>query len=94
MSVRGNTSLGEGIRLEQPEMLQGFVSYVFDPKTETTFFQQLKGGDFNIDERVGIFFSNRLMTLCKIAYLRIRILSICSFTIISSKERLIWIAFF
>ena len=41
-----DTNVGEGIQLEQPEKLQVFLPYVFDPKTETTFFQQLKDGDF------------------------------------------------
>lgn len=34
------------IQLEQAELLQVFLPYVFDPKTETTFFQQLKEGGF------------------------------------------------
>lgn len=65
MSVRGNTNLGEGIQLEQSEMLQVFLPYVFDPKTETTFFQQLKDGDFTIDERAGIMKSRVKLHDCE-----------------------------
>lgn len=34
------------IRLEQAETMQIFLPYVYNPKTETTFYSQLKEGEF------------------------------------------------